>query len=196
MRLFLAIDPPPALRSRIDWWRSGRFPGTPVASRNLHITLVFLGEIPDDRLDSIREVAGYCNFTPFELHLDRIGRWQNGILYLAPSTIPPPLLALQQSLQEGVRALGIPVETRRYSPHLTLSRGTPYIERLGRCPTFVWPVDNFRLFSSESTEHGGQWYREMDVFLPWTAPSTDGSHSVKQSTEGIVGSGDRASPDE
>jgi 2'-5' RNA ligase len=167
LRLFLAIDLPPALRSNIDRWRHDRFHGRPEATANLHITLVFLGDVQLENVDRIRQLAADTTFTAFDLRLDRVRRWQNGVLHLAPSRAPPALLELQRALNDGVRDLGMPTERRRYSPHLTLAREMPRVERLPRCPVFHWRVDRLTLFSSEHSDDILQ-YRSMGE---WAARS-------------------------
>lgn len=156
LRLFFAIDLPPSVRHAVDSWRaSRRLPGRPEAAPNLHITLVFLGSYPADRksLDALCEVAAQAPLRPFDLALDRLGRWRNGILHLAPSCVPPELIELHRALNEGCAELGVKVDKRRFSPHVTLARECPYT-RLPRPPSFSWRADKLTLFSSERADRG------------------------------------------
>lgn len=156
LRLFFAIDLPPSVRQAVDSWRtSRRFPGRPEATANLHITLVFLGSYPADRqsLDALYEVAARAPLRPFDIALDRASRWRNGILHLAPSSIPPDLVELHKSLNDGCADLGVKVDRRRFSPHVTLARECPPW-RLKRPPSFAWRADRLTLFSSERGESG------------------------------------------
>lgn len=156
LRLFFAIDLPPSVRQAVDTWRvSRRFPGRPEPTPNLHITLVFLGSYPADRgsLDALYEVAARAPLRPFDIALDRATRWRNGILHLAPSRIPPELAELHKALNEGCAELGLKVDRRRFSPHVTLARECPPW-RVKRPPGFAWKANKLTLFSSERGETG------------------------------------------
>jgi len=172
LRLFLAIDLPPALRANIDQWRQRRhLPGRAELAPNMHITLVFLGQVAVDRIDSICDVAASTPFTAFDLTLDRIRLWRNGILHLAPSRAPAPLMELQQALNDGLGALGLWTERRRYSPHLTIARDVPEGRHgLPRCPKFQWHVDKLTLFSSERTDEGVLFYQPLAEWPVQAAP--------------------------
>ncbi|EKD03156.1 2'-5' RNA ligase [Trichosporon asahii var. asahii CBS 8904] len=156
LRLFFAIDLPPSVRQAIDTWRvSRRFPGRPEPTPNLHITLVFLGTYPSDSgsLDALTEVATRAPLRPFDIALDRATRWQNGILHLAPSRVPPEMAELHRALNEGCAELGLKVDRRRFSPHVTLARECPPW-RVKRPPSFGWRANKLTLFSSERGETG------------------------------------------
>lgn len=156
LRLFFAIDLPPSIRQAVDSWRTARrFPGRPESAANLHITLVFLGSYPADRgsLDALYDVAARSPLRPFDIALDRASRWRNGILHLAPSQIPLELMELHKTLNEGCAELGVKVDRRRFSPHVTLARECPPW-RLKKPPSFAWRADKLTLFSSERGEQG------------------------------------------
>lgn len=162
MRLFLGLEIPSAVRNDISkWTRARRFPGALEATAKLHITLVFLGEVSPSNLDAVCGLARRAEFPAFDITLDTVKRWPNGILHLAPSRVPPAIVALQRSLQDGAVAFG--VKKGRYSTHVTLARDTPYIPRLGQCPPFSWRVDKLVLFSSEMAD-GTPFYREVDAW--------------------------------
>jgi len=123
-RLFVALWPDPATRDAItQWQRVWDWPmrAAPVKPERLHLTLHFLGDVPAERLDDI--AAGLqAAFEPFELEFGRGEVWPNGIAVLEPLATPPPLERLHATLRNAVVALCIPVETRPFRPHVTLSR--------------------------------------------------------------------------
>lgn len=177
MRLFFGLSPTQAARTRIDKFRSS-LPGRAESTQNLHVTLLFLGEIDPSLVPTIEDLATTTSFHAFDLSLNRIRRWDNGILHLAPNTYPPALVELHDELKEGVKALGVAIEKRKYSPHLTLCRDSPGVGRM-RCPAFSWRVEEFSLFSSEFS--GGQVvYRPVRV---WRA---GGSRSLSADAEAEV----------
>ena len=59
MRLFFGLATPPRTAIAIADWRDRRFPadGRPVPVPNLHITLAFLGQVADERLDCVCAAA-------------------------------------------------------------------------------------------------------------------------------------------
>lgn len=93
LRLFFALPCPPPLAERIGRWRDSRpLSGRQVATANLHLTLAFLGPVPSSRLVALLDMAAAIEAAPFDLCLDRLLRWRNGILLLAPSQPPDALL--------------------------------------------------------------------------------------------------------
>lgn len=150
LRLFFALPCPPPLAERIGRWRDDRpLPGRQVATANLHLTLAFLGQVPSARLEALLDMAAAIEAAPFDLYLDRLLRWRNGILLLAPSQPPGALLRLRRALRSGLAELELPVETRSFSAHLTLARDAAPLEDAPPPPTFVWQVDHFSLFCSQ-----------------------------------------------
>ncbi len=129
LRLFFALPCPPPLAERIGRWRDDRpLPGRQVATANLHLTLAFLGQVPSARLEALLDMAAAIEAAPFDLCLDRLLRWRNGILLLAPSQPPGALLRLRHALRSGLAELELPVETRPFSAHLTLARDAAPLE--------------------------------------------------------------------
>lgn len=91
LRLFFALPCPPSLAERIGRWRDDRpLPGRQVATANLHLTLAFLGQVSSARLEALLDMAAAIEAAPFDLCLDRLLRWRNGILLLAPANRPAP----------------------------------------------------------------------------------------------------------
>lgn len=158
LRLFFAIPCCPQLVDEIIDWRA-RTPidGKPVAPENLHLTLAFLGSQPRGQLETLETLAASLHGTRFTLHLDRLARWKNGLLHLAPSTLPAALLELEQGLRERLLATGFQLESRPFKPHLTLARHCPRLPA-AETPTFDWPATEFALFASENTAKGSRYH--------------------------------------
>lgn len=124
-RLFAALWPDPALRRALQAWQAAwTWPARarPTAPRDLHLTLVFIGPAPVERLPQIE--AALATPTPaFELELDQPALWHRRLAVLACRQVPALLAAWQQALAEALRGLGLAIETRPYVPHVTLARG-------------------------------------------------------------------------
>lgn len=122
MRLFLAIDLPETLQDQITTLYCPELEQvrwTP--SHQLHITLVFIGDQPQPRLDEIIEAVAEVSFAPIYLKVAKIGHFKSGILWLGVDE-SDPLKRLQKSLSHNLRGLGIKLEQRKYMPHITLGR--------------------------------------------------------------------------
>jgi RNA 2',3'-cyclic 3'-phosphodiesterase len=123
-RLFIGLWPPPeahaALLAHADAWT------WPASARRtqpgrLHVTLHFLGQVAAGRIADLREGLAVQS-QAFELVLDRQEVWPGGIAVLEAGTVPPPLAALHAALAQRLAGLGLPLEARRYRPHVTLAR--------------------------------------------------------------------------
>lgn len=124
LRLFLGLWPPPeahaALLAHAQAW------SWPAAARRtrperLHVTLHFLGEVARGLLPALRKELA-VEWTGCELVLDRPLVWPGGIAVLEASAVPEPLAGLHAALAGRLRGQGVPVEERRYRPHVTLAR--------------------------------------------------------------------------
>ena len=164
LRLFFALPLSPPLAGRIARWRhSWHCGGTQVHPHDLHLTLAFLGSQPLSRLDDLLSAgAQVAGIRPFDLCLDHLALWNDGLLHLAPSHPPPELLGLQQKLCECLAQYGFVLEQRPYRPHLTLARRASLP---ANPPTtgFGWRADKFALFHSEPATIGPR-YRQIDAW--------------------------------
>jgi 2'-5' RNA ligase len=98
-----------------------------IPGANLHITLVFIGEVEEARGAEILKALDRPFVTPgFDLHLARIGAFPPSgpprVLWMGVGAGTESLIDLYGELAERLAALGIPRERRRYSPHLTIAR--------------------------------------------------------------------------
>jgi len=93
----------------------------------LHLTLVFLGELDFPEYLQVKEVVQDIanNLPPFSLKIARLGAFPEGqppkLIWVGVSE-SPLLMAMQKKYKVGVAALGIPVEARPFQPHVTLGR--------------------------------------------------------------------------
>jgi len=98
-----------------------------VELHNIHITLKFLGDVPDHQTDSIEKimVSSVQNMKTFQLTLGNTGVFPNTnymkILWIGIQD-NNTLSAIASALEKGLEPLGFPKEKRTFSPHLTLGR--------------------------------------------------------------------------
>lgn len=123
-RLFLALWPDAGMRERLQQ-HAGAWHWPEAARRTraerLHVTLHFLGAVPAARAAALRGTPA-VRWPGCELLLDRATVWPGGIAVLEATQVPPALQELQAALRSLLEKLEIPVEERRYRPHVTLAR--------------------------------------------------------------------------
>jgi len=163
-RLFLALWPDPAvrhaLRERRDLWDWPRG-ASPVHPDKLHVTLHFLGSVPNERVPDLRR--GFAvPFSRFELTLGVPKLWHNGIAVLEPASEPPELLELHTQLSNALVALGLQPETRKYRPHVTFARRASGVGLPPEAPPLVWKVDGYALV--ESQPNNGGVYQVLETY--------------------------------
>jgi 2'-5' RNA ligase len=100
-----------------DWPSSARR----TRSERLHVTLHFLGDVAASRLAELQEGL-HVPWGGCELQLDHGQVWPGWLAVLEALKVPPALAELHGALAERLGQLGLPVEQRRYRPHVTLAR--------------------------------------------------------------------------
>ncbi|PSK99680.1 2'-5' RNA ligase [Murinocardiopsis flavida] len=165
MRLFAALFPPDPVRDRIGAATAplrARRPGLTWAQpHKWHLTLLFLGEVPDPAVAAVREglAAEAARHRPLRLGLRGTGSFpadpgRARVLWADVTGDTAALHALADGLRSAVRAAGVPVEDRAYTPHLTLARSTSTTdltalhEDLAGFATAEWTADRVELVHS------------------------------------------------
>jgi 2'-5' RNA ligase len=130
VRLFVAISLSNELRARFSALLQELRPLAPptkfVPAENLHLTLKFLGEVPPAKLDEIRSVLSTVRSQqPVTLEFRALAFFPNKrhpkVLWVdAQSTAS--LKSLAANIDRAMHTLGFPLETRAFTPHLTLAR--------------------------------------------------------------------------
>lgn len=153
-RVFFALWPDEDGRRGLASWQpvlKNAGGGRIMRADTLHATLVFLGNVANERLEALKlaaeEVAGEC----FDLTLDEARYWgHNHILYAAPATVPPQLVNLVRSLEHNLTRHRFSFEKQEYKPHVTLLRNAQWIdEPLPKMTKVCWPVREFVLLQSD-----------------------------------------------
>ena len=136
--------------------------GRPQRPDQLHLTLEFLGGVPEPRLVSVLEVgaAVASSASPFEFALDRLEHWQRPqVLCLAASVVPEPLLELVRSLRSALAARGFDPEKRPFRPHLTLARRVRLPPPAAAVESLRWAAHEYSLVESISGPEGSRYER-------------------------------------
>jgi len=150
-RLFLALWPAPQVQAGLARLLAG-LPGghgKAVHREDLHLTLVFLGEIGEASRACLERAMDGMQGRPFDLVIDQLGHWpRSQVLWCGPAVVPESLQGLVRDLQDRLQGCGFAPERRPYAAHVTLLRharpqpGRPLIRPL------TWPVRDFALVAS------------------------------------------------
>lgn len=97
-----------------------------VEAENIHLTLKFLGEVEQHKVDEVAEIIRGISFSPFSFKVEEVGVFPN---LRRPSTIwagitngVSDLAAVFEEVDSKMGKLGFERERRRFQPHLTISR--------------------------------------------------------------------------
>jgi len=136
--------------------------GRAVDRRNWHVTLVYIGDFPESRIDELYEAKRAVEVEPFQLRFDRLEFWPRPrIAAVVPPKVPAELERLVENLSGRVFAAGVnPEHQRMYRPHVTVVRNARPFEtqRLAQSAVIEW--SSFELVESVS-EPGGVTYRPV-----------------------------------
>ncbi len=179
MRLFVGIDLPAdvigALARLIEDLRpKARIKWSP--PENLHITTKFVGEWPREQLDEmVGALRALPPRDPIPIAIRGLGWFPNPHqprVFWAAVRAGPELAALARETEDALAALGVPKESRSFSPHLTLARmkePSPLtalrqaIAALGSDDFGEFTADRFFLYRSELAP-GGSIYTQLAEF--------------------------------
>jgi 2'-5' RNA ligase len=127
MRLFVALDLPPALRTRLGTLSHHGIPGARwVPEENYHVTLRFIGETPAWQAEEIDHALASLRAPGFALSLAGIGSFGGkggrSITLWAGVERSPALDHLRAKVETALQRIGLEPERRRFAPHVTLAR--------------------------------------------------------------------------
>jgi 2'-5' RNA ligase len=184
-RTFLALDLEEATLDRMEIARRGLdAPGAGarwVARENLHLTLLFLGDVADEVLPQVCDLsAGAAGFVkPFEYEVrGLLAVPPAGALRMIWAGVEDPsghLAELQAHLAAAMAGLGLREEERGFRPHITLARiksmapqgrGGKAAQAL-RQETKAYAETSFGTqFAEEVVVYGSQLTQEGPIYTP------------------------------
>jgi RNA 2',3'-cyclic 3'-phosphodiesterase len=133
IRCFIAVELPEDVKKELTVLENvlkARSPSVVkwVGPEGIHLTLKFLGEVPDEQIEEITMAMeeGCRGFAPFQLEVSGVGAFPNlnrvQVIWVGVKGEIDKLAALQKSIDDNTEQLGFPKENRAFSPHLTLGR--------------------------------------------------------------------------
>jgi len=178
-RLFTALEIPPDITRALVLYRGG-LPGARwIEPEDYHITLRFLGDIDGPTAREVSaDLAETADRAPFRVELDALdGFGGDKPRSIHARVVPTPDLSRLQADQErALRRAGVRLETRKFTPHVTLARlrgvraadVAAFIARAGHFPSLAFTAERFVLMSSRDSVGGGP-YR-IEAAYPFMEP--------------------------
>lgn len=160
-RLFFALWPSDEFRAELE---AATLPaarasgGRLISPRNFHVTLLFLGQIPSQRLALIQQAGEeWAGSTAFALDFDGIESWGRSVLCLTTSRPPASTIALAAGLRASLNSQLQQLDERPYQPHITLARDLPRSLQPRKIKTLRQQVNEFVLVESVPDASGSQY---------------------------------------
>lgn len=170
IRAFLGIDLPQSVRGALQVQQFLMPLPRKVELENLHLTLVFLGNCPEPVLEAAHEGFDALREQRFSLSLQGLGLFGKAKPHTAWAGVAPsPALTHLQAKVEGIaRRAGCEVDSRKFTPHVTLGRfpmpEPAEVARLERAVALgsgfrsdPWEVTELTLWRSHLTARGPQY---------------------------------------
>ena len=132
--------------------------GRKIKPENIHVTLVFVGEVDSGKLAALCRAADGIKGSgarAFDVVIEEIRYWKhNRIAYAAIRRIPQKLMDLVDALQNALAAAGFSIERRAYEPHITLMRKASCQTLPELAEPIAWRAREWMLVKSEQTSDG------------------------------------------
>jgi 2'-5' RNA ligase len=128
MRLFLAVDLPDHIRHELAEVQSALKPSTDsarwVSADSIHITLKFLGEVPEKLVEEIDTALAGLSWKHFTVTVRGVGFFPGNrsprVFWAGMEA--PTMQDLAEELDSRMERLGFDKEKRAFRPHITLAR--------------------------------------------------------------------------
>ena len=170
-RLFTGIELPAEIGLALSGFRGGLSGARWVEPENYHITLRFIGDIDERMADEVCSVLGERRQrAPIDITLDGLDSFGGSKprAVFARTSGSGELNELQAEQERLLRQVGLPPETRKFTPHVTLARlkhvspvdVADYIAMRGHFPKLTFTADRFVLYSSRASVGGGPYVVE------------------------------------
>jgi len=158
-----------------------------VASESLHLTLAFLGDVPDAKLTTLNEEIAHAiqEFSPFQMTARGLGAFPSAAraqtVWIDLETAGP-LLPLRAAVVEATRKAGCPPKDDRFTPHVTIARARrdsrrgldlrEPIRQYADWSAGSWTVAEVVTFQSDLTPKG-------PIYSPLSRARLDGENSAE-----------------
>lgn len=167
IRLFVALGLPDDVRRYLTSLQTGIRGARWQRDDQLHLTLKFIGEVDEGTARDLDALLADIQMPAFSIAIDGAGLFgsmEKPRILWAGISPQDQVARLHDKVDMASRRLGLGLEDRKFSPHVTLARITSgraaapgvatFLEAHGGLMTPAFPVREFRLYSSHVTEAG------------------------------------------
>jgi len=158
-RLFVAITLPDTVRQLLIERQTELSDIRWTSPDNLHLTLRFIGEVPQAKVSAIKASLRTVSGNVFTLQVKGLGYFDKRPQAVVWAGVgeSAPLLTLKKQVNDALALhAGLTVPDGRFSPHITLGRAKRadrsalknFTAKYGDAPTASFTVESFTLFSS------------------------------------------------
>jgi RNA 2',3'-cyclic 3'-phosphodiesterase len=174
-RLFVAIDLPESTRKLLAALDPHIRGVCWTDSAQMHLTLGFFGDVPDEIDLALREKLGAIEFGAFFLPIVGVGtfsaRGAPKIIWIGVGKAHPHLFQIHKRVQEAALTAGIEPDLRAWHPHVTIARCRDvsaqslrkFLQLNAEFDAGMVHVEDFHLYSSKLTPAGPIHTRELTV---------------------------------
>lgn len=175
MRTFIAIELPSEIKDSLsrlqEELKASNADVKWVEPNNIHLTLKFLGEIDDKKIEKITKIIDDTarEKNKFQMHISSLGAFPKidfpRVIWVGVDTGDKETKGIADELEEKIAKIGIPKEDRPFSSHITIGRTRSSLNReklvqdlknkaeLGG-EKLEFSVTKITLFKSTLTPHG------------------------------------------
>lgn len=179
MRLFIAVEIPESVREKLTSFQGKIGNETAmikwVETENIHLTLKFLGDVDESRVDSIKESLKSVKLEPFECSVKGFGVFPNeDYIKVMWAGIGPeiPFRKLHEQIDKVLEPFGFEKDSR-FHPHVTIGRVRFVKDKKGLIDAInalkdveighEFKIENFKLKKSTLTPEGPV-YEDVAMF--------------------------------
>ena len=175
-RIFIGLRLPQTILETLNCVQQGLRYAKLVRSENMHLTLRFLGEVNESKLDALDQILRALDFQEFRLSLKGVGifpmRGPARVMWvgLSPSK---ELTRLQAIVENKCRALDFEPESRKFYPHITVGRVVKstegniatWLDSFNDLESSTFIIDQYTLFQSILRQSGPIYHSLYDYPL-------------------------------
>ena len=171
-RLFTALEIPHDVADELEVMRGGIEGARWIDKASYHVTMRFIGDVEPRVAADLSRALGDVGGWAFETSLTGIGSFGTRMPRSVWAGVRgnPALDELHANQEAACRRIGLPPETRKFTPHVTLARlrngrGASaevqnYISHHNLYESRPFPVEEFVLLSSRPSRGGGPYVAE------------------------------------
>jgi RNA 2',3'-cyclic 3'-phosphodiesterase len=169
-RLFTGLELPESVVGQIALARGGVIGARWLETEDYHVTLRFVGDVDGRMARDIAETLDEIRRPATTVRFEGLG-WFGGDKprqLVARIKAEPALMELQAEQERRLRRVGLPPETRKFMPHVTLARlrgvgaraVADYLASRGALAVEAFTAERFVLFSARDGSGGGPYVVE------------------------------------